>query len=106
MANENMAQTVAAVKYCLVLLETLEELDGVAERSNMFLGSIPEGYAYTAYMGKMNLDQFFGLLSGLTKVGAITRRDNLISKGPEFASVIKAYKDLSNTWDKKMMGVK
>lgn len=99
MTNEQfkrVQQSVAAVSLCLVLLETLDELgDGG-------FGGIPEGHAYMAFSGQnMSLNTFQSLLNGLKKIRAITVKDHLISKGPEFNDVLTSYTSLVEKFKEK-----
>jgi hypothetical protein len=81
-------ELIQAIKLYYPLLSTLNE-EGCE--------SIIESYAYLAYNGILNLDQFQSMLSGLIKNQVLINNNNVISKGKEFNNYIAA---LFPVWQK------
>jgi hypothetical protein len=94
---KDVRQTMKAVKLSLVLLETIDDLSG-----DDSMGGIPEGHAYMAFMGILDLDQFQGLLSGLKKTEAIKSNNHFLTKGKAFDKVVASFKNINETWERKL----
>jgi hypothetical protein len=90
--TKEIINQVKAVKYCLVLLELLEEIES----------GIPEGHAYMAFMQVMDLNTFQSMMTGLKKVKAIESNNFFITRGNEFKETINSYRLLVDTFSKKM----
>ena len=79
-------EIIQAIKLYYPLLSTLNEGE-----------SIIESYAYLAYNGILNLDQFHSMINGLIKNNVIVNKGNVITKGSDFDGYIKA---LTPVWTK------
>jgi hypothetical protein len=90
--TKEIINQVKAVKYCLVLLELLEEIES----------GIPESHAYMAFMQVMDLNTFQSMMSGLKKVKAIESNNFFITRGNEFKETINSYRLLVDTFTNKM----
>jgi hypothetical protein len=78
------------VKLSNVILEYLKFNDG-----------IPEGQAYVAFYGMLNLDQWNAFLRGLTKNKAIKVSGHYITKGEDYDRLSESYASLEKLYDEK-----
>lgn len=96
MTFQELKRQMAVVKLSNVLLETLDKV------ADDVLGGIPSGHAYMVLSSMLNLDQFQGLLNGLTKVKAIKVKHDFITKGEDFDKVFSAYGNLEKKWKEQL----